>query len=239
MIPEVDTQTRPMGIIGGREAASTELNFDTSAPWYRPKQQRAMATVQALLDATIHELETYGETGLRQERILEASGVAQGSLYHHFGSRDGLIDAAYNEIFIREVDAMVSMVKASISESTENDSMANRSRRAIELMTEPERWESRRKRLLVLAAALKRPGLAKLVAAEQHRITNEIAAVVRLLQVSGVVSQSLDPRSVAAFLQAYSFGQLLMSIDPEPPAVDEWRRVVTFALSGLAAPATN
>ena len=220
--------------IFGERAGNRGSNTTPAQPWYRPKQQRAISTVDALLDATITELEEFGETGLRQERILETSGVAQGSLYHHFGSRDGLIDAAYNEIFIREVDRMLALVEASVDADLRPGTMTERALNAITEMTDPSHYESRRKRLMVLAAALKRPGLAELVAIEQHRITNQIAAIVEDLQAGGVVDETLDPRAVAAFLQAYSFGQMLMLVDVQPPDLDEFRRVVRSALVGLA-----
>jgi hypothetical protein len=38
---------------------------------FRPKQSRAVATVNSLLDAAIEEIETLGEDGVRVETVLE------------------------------------------------------------------------------------------------------------------------------------------------------------------------
>ncbi|MFI9153621.1 TetR/AcrR family transcriptional regulator [Streptomyces sp. NPDC053367] len=58
-----------------------------------PKQQRGEATVELLLDAALRVYAESGEQGLTVSAITKASGVSLGSLYHHFGSIDGLINA--------------------------------------------------------------------------------------------------------------------------------------------------
>ncbi|AOR32778.1 TetR family transcriptional regulator [Streptomyces fodineus] len=58
-----------------------------------PKQQRGEATVEQLLDAALRVYAESGEQGLTVAAITRASGVSLGSLYHHFGSVDGLMNA--------------------------------------------------------------------------------------------------------------------------------------------------
>lgn len=57
------------------------------------KQQRGEATVEQLLDAALRVYAETGEQGLTVAAITRTSGVSLGSLYHHFGSIDGLLDA--------------------------------------------------------------------------------------------------------------------------------------------------
>ncbi|MGV4983133.1 TetR/AcrR family transcriptional regulator [Streptomyces sp. NPDC001709] len=58
-----------------------------------PKQQRGEATVEQLLDAALRVYAESGEQGLTVAAVTRASGVSLGSLYHHFGSVDGLMNA--------------------------------------------------------------------------------------------------------------------------------------------------
>ncbi|WP_031166798.1 TetR/AcrR family transcriptional regulator [Streptomyces durhamensis] len=58
-----------------------------------PKQQRGEATVEQLLDAALRVYGESGEQGLTVAAITRASGVSLGSLYHHFGGVDGLMNA--------------------------------------------------------------------------------------------------------------------------------------------------
>ncbi|MFF5894542.1 TetR/AcrR family transcriptional regulator [Streptomyces argenteolus] len=58
-----------------------------------PKQHRGEVTSDLLLDAALRVFVTSGEQGLTVNAVVRESGVSLGSLYHHFGSLDGLIGA--------------------------------------------------------------------------------------------------------------------------------------------------
>ncbi|MFD7782133.1 TetR/AcrR family transcriptional regulator [Streptomyces nojiriensis] len=58
-----------------------------------PKQQRGEATVEQVLDAALRLYASSGEAGLTLGAITSASGVSSGSIYHHFGSLDGVVAA--------------------------------------------------------------------------------------------------------------------------------------------------
>ncbi|KOV70742.1 TetR/AcrR family transcriptional regulator [Streptomyces sp. MMG1121] len=57
------------------------------------KQQRGEATVETVLDAALRVYAEAGDQGLTVGAVTKASGVSPGSLYHHFGSIDGLMNA--------------------------------------------------------------------------------------------------------------------------------------------------
>ncbi|MGW8887979.1 TetR/AcrR family transcriptional regulator [Streptomyces sp. NPDC055749] len=56
-----------------------------------PKQQRGAVTADLLLDAALRMYGEEGERGITVGAVTKASGVSLGSLYHHFGSIDGLV----------------------------------------------------------------------------------------------------------------------------------------------------
>ncbi|WP_329124153.1 TetR/AcrR family transcriptional regulator [Streptomyces sp. NBC_01465] len=58
-----------------------------------PKQQRGEETADRLLDAALRVYAESGEQGVTVSALTRASGVSLGSLYHHFGSVDGLMNA--------------------------------------------------------------------------------------------------------------------------------------------------
>ncbi|GAA2560846.1 MULTISPECIES: TetR/AcrR family transcriptional regulator [Streptomyces] len=58
-----------------------------------PKQHRGEVTAEHLLDAALRIYGESGEQGLTVSAVTRASGVSLGSLYHHFGSIDGLYEA--------------------------------------------------------------------------------------------------------------------------------------------------
>ncbi|MEU9148854.1 TetR/AcrR family transcriptional regulator [Streptomyces sp. NPDC048349] len=60
-----------------------------------PKQQRGEATVDQILTAALRVFAESGQQGFTVNAVVSASGVSLGSLYHHFGSFDGMAAALY------------------------------------------------------------------------------------------------------------------------------------------------
>jgi AcrR family transcriptional regulator len=59
------------------------------------RQRRGRETADRLLDAALAVHESSGREGFTVQAVLAASGVSLGSLYHHFGSVEGLAAALY------------------------------------------------------------------------------------------------------------------------------------------------
>ncbi|MFH9069489.1 TetR/AcrR family transcriptional regulator [Streptomyces alboflavus] len=78
-----------------------------------PKQQRGEATVDLLLDTALRVYAASGRQGFTVNAVTAASGVSFGSLYHHFGSFDGLAAALY----IRCQDQLCDPVVAAVTRS--------------------------------------------------------------------------------------------------------------------------
>lgn len=56
-----------------------------------PHQQRAIATVHAILDAGIRVLERDGMAGFNTNRVAETAGVSPGSLYQYFSNKEMIV----------------------------------------------------------------------------------------------------------------------------------------------------
>ncbi|MEU8436439.1 TetR/AcrR family transcriptional regulator [Streptomyces sp. NPDC029216] len=74
------------------------------------KQQRGAATVDQLLTAALRVYAESGQQGFTVQAVTAASGVSLGSLYHHFGSFDGLAAALYIRCMGGLFDAMTEAV---------------------------------------------------------------------------------------------------------------------------------
>ncbi|MEU1277947.1 TetR/AcrR family transcriptional regulator [Streptomyces sp. NPDC005805] len=72
-----------------------------------PKQPRGEATVDRLLTTALQVYAASGQQGFTVNAVSEASGVSLGSLYHHFGSFDGLAAALYTRCMHQLCDAVV------------------------------------------------------------------------------------------------------------------------------------
>jgi AcrR family transcriptional regulator len=56
-----------------------------------PKQARALATIEAIVEATAQILERDGRDALNTNRIAERAGVSIGSLYQYFADKDAIL----------------------------------------------------------------------------------------------------------------------------------------------------
>ncbi|MFE9840624.1 TetR/AcrR family transcriptional regulator [Streptomyces goshikiensis] len=75
-----------------------------------PKQQRGEATVDLVLTTALRVYAAHGQQGFTVGSVTAASGVSLGSLYHHFGSFDGLAAALYTRCMGELFDAMTAAV---------------------------------------------------------------------------------------------------------------------------------
>ncbi len=71
------------------------------------KQRRGEETKQRLLDAALAGHASGGADGFTVHAVVAESGVSLGSLYHHFGSFDGLAAALYSRCMAGLLDAIV------------------------------------------------------------------------------------------------------------------------------------
>jgi AcrR family transcriptional regulator len=71
------------------------------------RQARGEQTRRRLLDTALELYERAGPDGFTLTAVTEASGVSVGSLYHHFGSVDGLAAALYAECMDELLDTLL------------------------------------------------------------------------------------------------------------------------------------
>ncbi|EFC80553.1 TetR/AcrR family transcriptional regulator [Parafrankia sp. EUN1f] len=76
-----------------------------------PRQPRGEETVERLLTAALDVFASRGAGGFTVTAVTSASGVSLGSLYHHFGTFDGLAAALYERCMMRLLDRLVPAVE--------------------------------------------------------------------------------------------------------------------------------
>ncbi|WP_113699413.1 TetR/AcrR family transcriptional regulator [Nonomuraea lactucae] len=72
-----------------------------------PKHQGTDATRARLLDDALRVHAAQGPDGFNMTAVIKESGVSSGSLYHHFGSFDGLAAALYARCMGRLLDTLL------------------------------------------------------------------------------------------------------------------------------------
>jgi AcrR family transcriptional regulator len=75
------------------------------------KQRRGEETARRALDAALAVHDEAGQGGFTVQAVVAASGVSLGSLYHHFGSFDGLAAALYTRCMAGLLDGIVAALE--------------------------------------------------------------------------------------------------------------------------------
>src|ERR1039458_1383145 len=119
------------------------------------KQNRSAPVIQAVLDAVGERLMKADESLIRIPEICESTGVNYGSGYHHFGSREGVIDAAYSLIFSKIVEEDLAALRRVNESLTTIDGYVDAVRPVLERISNGEERVIRRAiRSRIVAAAI-------------------------------------------------------------------------------------
>ncbi len=192
--------------------------------------------MQAVLDAVAERLMAGDELLIRIPEICEATGVNYGSVYHHFGSREGVIDAAYNMIFTRLVEEDLAIFGSSVDESVESlDEYVEIMGPLVATMhSGPERRARRAMRARIVAAASTRPHLKELIGASQERLTKDLEVLTAAAQEKRWLRDDIPASAFAVLFQVLVFGRALDDISSEPINEGDWELMIgTLFLSLL------
>ena len=200
-------------------------------PQTRPRPPtRQRATVDRILQVTIDMLDEHGESGLRVEEVLAASGASTSSMYHHFENRDGLIDAARAVVFARQVAEDLEALRVALDGTEDRDDLLARFDAITRRTITPDRAPQRRRRVAILGWAAQRPSLWEALGEEQQRVTDSLAGLIRTGQDRGLVRTDLDAQAMAEFVLAYPFGRVLGDLNARPADTEEWYKVVDLVV---------
>ena len=109
-------------------------------------------TAAALLERTIAAIETGGEGAVKVATIAEDAGVSVISLYHFYGNREGLIEAALAEMYRRTMAEFNETLAAGALAATSRDDVRDLVQALGDLIFTAERAPFRRVRARVIGS---------------------------------------------------------------------------------------
>lgn len=197
-----------------------------------PLQERAEATVERVIAATVELLDRVEESDVTLTAIAEHSGISTGSLYHHFGARDHVIVVAHARRFARLLQHQRALLEPVLQ-----DADALRMLGGIEALIgsgTPERGGSGRAvAVSVLSASRHRPELRQRVADDLAATLAQLRDHIATAQARGVIRADLPPDAVAVCMQLVML-MSGMAVSSEPRlAVIEWVAVVQALVHAL------
>ena len=168
-----------------------------------------MSLRDELLDTAIERFAEHGP-GTSFDAIAADVGVTKGALYHHFGSKDGLVEEVYKEA-IRRHAARVVEASATGDGRTRLLALVDASARLYGSRTPFYRLLT----TLHLEAATNRRHLEDVARRVQRRQRQYMVELVRIGQRDGSIRTDLDAEAVGLTVNAALEGFLVQQLEPQ------------------------
>lgn len=191
-------------------------------------------TEQKILDEAIRIIEANGEAGLRVHDIEVAVEVTPPSIYHFFGSREGLVSAAQAERLVRsfaEFNAVSASILRGVSSRAElRDAFLN----ILTMIYDPSRSLARQQRLFALGSVEGRPELAVVLGEAARGFLRQLSERLQVFKDIGWTRPDLDLEAFIQWLAGQILGRVYIEIGCEPAPNPAWDAISIDAVMFVA-----
>jgi AcrR family transcriptional regulator len=178
-------------------------------------------------------LDGVNPTAILVDDVLMISGVSRGSLYHHFGDFESLIQATLISRFSANVESDGKAVWNAAESAKSKEDYWQRIRTLSALTQVSDRAPIRAERARLISMASLGGQFATSLAVEQDRLTQVMADAISFAQDKGWVAPNLSPRAISLFLQAYSLGRAVDDIAETHIPNQEWVELIDTVLASF------
>jgi AcrR family transcriptional regulator len=187
---------------------------------------------QRILELAVFAIDEGGEAAVRVNDLAAEAGVTVPTLYRHFGSRDGLVEAAQTYRFRKTQFIDGSVFAASLAKCKSQDELRKALRKELLTHFDTDRWELRQVRLNALGAGYARPELAASLALAQKQGAMGIAEMLLPFQKKGWIRKDIDLPATVYWFMGQILGRVLIEMGDNPVSQKKWNDV---SLEGIMA----
>ena len=195
-----------------------------------------ISTRQRLIELAIIELDKNGLSGFDLDDLLAKSKISKGSLYHHFGSKNGLITAAEVHLLLATYEQGNRLLRLLVENTKNADEFASHMELMVRTATNDESQESRRRRLRAIALAQNNPTLAEKIRINQIEGSNYLAETMQIAVDKGWLRPDINVRAFSYWQQGMFFGHKLLDISDEDDLKEPWNEIAIIALRAFLQP---
>lgn len=192
-----------------------------------------VSTRQRLIDLALIELDTNGLSGFDLDDLLAKSKISKGSLYHHFGSKNGLIIAAEIHLLLESYDQGNQLFRLLTENARNIDEFASHLELMVRTATNTESDESRQRRVRALSLAQHNPTLAEKIRKSQIEGSNYLANTMQIAVDKGWLRPDINVRAFSYWQQAVFFGHKLLDISGEDDLKEPWNDIAIIAFKAF------
>lgn len=181
-------------------------------------------TYEKILHKAVEVLVEQGFDRFSVQDVLDRAEVSRGTLYHHYGDVDSLIEAALVEAYGTESIANRLAFHALVGRATSVSEFRREMARLMVRVAEVGAMV-RIRRAHTLSLCVSRPLLGEAVAEEQQALTDAWVETLALAKERGFVRPEVDVYNGAVFLQAVGIGRIVDDLAAEPLSGEQWAKL--------------
>lgn len=180
-----------------------------------PTREKLIVETLVMIDEMPYEDLSAGE-------LLRRTGISKGSLYHHFEDYSELLEAAYLRRFFMFVEAAVAAIEHAVNTSASKSEFYGQLRELTRASQARARSGHRFERARLLGKAERNDRFRESLGRMQQLQTDAFTVAIEKAQLKGWVRSDVQARTLAVFIQAYSFGRIVDDITSTQMDDDDW-----------------
>ena len=204
-------------------------------PIEREKSRRGRETIEKLLEVTINELDRVGLAEIDLDSLLRKSKISKGSLYHHFGSKNGLLAAAEAQQFMKYLKREGETFRELIEDCKSKQKFVDLVADVMKITRLEANIDFRKKRVRAIAMSFNDETLAQVLKNAQIEVTEYLAGSFQIAKDRGWVKPDTDLMALSYWIQGVFIGHIMLDITEQTEHEEAWGQVAFEALRPFLA----
>ena len=204
-------------------------------PIEREISRKGRATIEKLLEVTISELDLVGLAEIDIDSLLRKSKISKGSLYHHFGSKNGLLAAAEAQQFMKYLKREGETFRKLIEDCATKQKFVDLVAGVMKITRLESNLDFRKKRVRAIAMSFNDENLAQVLKNAQIEVTEYLAGSFQIAKDRGWVKPDTDLMALSYWIQGVFIGHIMLDITEQIEHEDAWSQIAFQALQPFLA----
>lgn len=176
------------------------------------KNANGASTMDTLIQYGMEELQRSGSIDFNLENVLRESGVARGSLYHHFGSRHGLISHCEATLLKSSLKNENEIIRSVIESGKSGEELFGLLAGFTRINGSDALREQRGRRIRTLSASVEDESLRTLIAESQMKGSAFLVESFAIAKDKGLIAPRVPLDALVYLIQAMFLGRILVDI---------------------------
>ena len=178
-------------------------------------------------------LDEGGEGAVRIKTVAAIAHITEPSVYHFFGSRAGLIEAAQLTRFHRSQNETIERFGKAIRTCSTKAEVATVIDAALRVVFDRSRFFSRQMRAEILGGAQSRPALLDELTRAQTALLHDLEGHVIWAQDRGFIPTHLNAYAFGMWITSLTSAFLVVEMDNSPGVTDAWLEYTMTSVMNL------